>query len=164
MRKQPMNNLSKIIKAGLIVGTLDILSAFIYVCIKTGKFIPGGILKFIASGIFGKDAFAGGTSMIVAGLIFHYLVAFAFTIFFFWISSRLKFILKNFILAGIIYGIFIWVVMNLVVVPLSNVPPRPFDVVNAIINMLILIICIGLPLSFMAGRIDKKSNSAFELH
>ena len=41
-----MNKLTvAIIKAGLLAGTLDILSAFIYVLIKTGKFIPFAILN-----------------------------------------------------------------------------------------------------------------------
>ena len=39
-----------------------------------------------------------------------------------------------------------------VVVPLSKVGTRPFVLTNAIINILILIVCIGLPLSFMASQ------------
>ena len=83
------NSVSKIIKAGVIVGTLDILSAFIYYFIKTGK-NPLNILLFIASGLFGKEAFAGGNKMMMIGLILHYFIAFAFTIFFFWIFPRIK--------------------------------------------------------------------------
>jgi hypothetical protein len=69
-----MNNFSKILKAGLIVGTLDILAAFIQYAIKTGK-NPTVVLKFIASGVFGKEAFNGGTMMNVYGLIFHFVIA-----------------------------------------------------------------------------------------
>lgn len=150
------NSVSKIIKAGVIVGTLDILSAFIYYSIKTGK-NPLNILLFIASGLFGKEAFTGGNKMMMMiGLILHYFIAFAFTIFFFWIFPRIKGFAKNKLLAGIVYGIFIWVVMNLAVVPLSNISSRPFDVTNAIINVLILIVCIGIPLSYLASRFYKK--------
>ena len=150
------NSVSKIIKAGVIVGTLDILSAFIYYSIKTGK-NPLNILLFIASGLFGKEAFTGGNKMMMMiGLILHYFIAFAFTIFFFWIFPRIKAFAKNKLLTGIVYGIFIWVVMNLAVVPLSNISSRPFDVTNAIINVLILIVCIGIPLSYLASRFYKK--------
>ena len=149
------NSVSEIIKAGVIVGTLDILSAFIYYSIKTGK-NPLNILLFIASGLFGKEAFAGGNKMMMIGLILHYFIAFAFTIFFFWIFPRIKAFAKNKLLTGIVYGIFIWVVMNLAVVPLSNISSRPFDVTNAIINVLILIVCIGIPLSYLASRFYKK--------
>ncbi len=56
-----MNKLiSTIIKAGLIVGTLDILSAFIYYFIKTGDKNVFVVLRAVASGLFGKAAFSGG--------------------------------------------------------------------------------------------------------
>lgn len=153
-----MNNLFyKIIKAGVIVGTLDILTASIYSFIKTGS-SPLNILKYIASAIIGKEAFSGGNRMILLGLILHYVIAFAFTIFFFWLYPKIRAFSKNIILTGTIYGIFIWVVMNLVVVPLSNIPNRPFNYVNAIINAIILVACIGIPLSFMAHSSYKKEH------
>ena len=147
---------AKILQAGLIVGTLDILSAFIYYYIKTGKTNFLVIFKFIASGIFGKDAGAGGTGMIVAGFILHYAIAFSFTIFFFWVYPKVNVMSKNRIVTGIVYGLFVWALMNLVVVPLSNTVHRPFKIEGALINMGILIVCIGLPLSFMANTFFKK--------
>lgn len=143
---------SKVIKAGAIVGTLDILAACTYYAIKTGGSNPLNVLKFVAAGVFGKDASTGGGMMILAGLIFHYCIAFAFTVFFFWLFSKTLVLARNKIMTGVLYGIFIWTVMNLVVIPLSNIPPRPFNVVNSIINAVILIVCIGLPLSFMANK------------
>ncbi len=154
-----MNSLiSKTIKAGLIVGTLDILSAFIYYFMKTGEKGVFNVLKFVASGVFGKAAFSGGNKMIIAGLVLHYIIAFAFTIFFLWLFPKIKAFSKNRILTGIVYGIFIWIVMNLVVVPLSNIGIGPFTIVNALINVIILTVCIGIPLSFMASTFYKKEN------
>jgi len=40
---------------------------------------------------------------------------------------------------------------------LSSIPPRPFTVTNAMINIAILMICVGIPLSFMANAYYKKS-------
>jgi uncharacterized membrane protein YagU involved in acid resistance len=148
--------LSKIIKAGLIVGTLDIVAAFIQFFIQT-KNNPLIILKYIASGILGKEAFSGGGLVILLGLILHYIIAFSFTILFFWLFTKIKILSRSKIITGILYGIFIWVVMNLIVVPLSNIPARPFDIVNAIINAVILIVCIGIPLSFMANKFYRKN-------
>jgi hypothetical protein len=149
---------AKILQAGLIAGTLDILSAFIYYYIKTGKINFLVIFQFIASGIFGKDAGAGGTAMILAGLILHYAIAFSFTIFFFWLYPKVNVMSKNRIVTAIVYGLFVWSVMNLVVVPSSNTVHRPFKLEGALINMGILIVCIGLPLSFMANAFFKKSS------
>ncbi len=152
------NLVYKIIKTGVLVGTLDILTAFIYFFIKTGG-NPLNVLKFVASGIFGKEAFSGGNLMLLSGLILHYFIAFAFTMFFFWLFPKIKVFSINRMLTGIIYGIFIWVIMNLVVVRLSKIPIRPFNIVNALINLIILIICIGIPLSFMANTFYKKQIS-----
>jgi hypothetical protein len=149
---------NKIIRAALFVGTLDILAAFLLYFLQTGK-NPVGILNFIASGIFGKAAFSRGNLMPMAGLFFHYVIALAFTVFFFMIFIKLNKILKNKLLIGIIYGVFIWVVMNTIIGPLSNIPKRSFDMINAILNILILITCMGIPLSFIVAKFYKNNAS-----
>ena len=94
--------------------------------------------------------------MIIAGLVLHYIIAFAFTIFFFLLFPKGKALSKNKILTGTLYGIFVWMIMNLVVVPLSSIGKRPFVFVSVLVNVLILIVCIGIPLSFMANKFYKK--------
>ena len=147
---------AKILQAGLIAGTLDVLSAFIYYYIKSGKTNFLVIFKFIASGIFGKAAGDGGNAMIWVGFILHYAIAFSFTVFFFWLYPKVKLMSKNRIVTAIVYGLFVWAVMNLIVVPSSNTVHRPFKIEGALINMGILIVCIGLPLSFMANDFFRK--------
>ncbi len=149
----------------LLVGTLDICSAFIDYYIATGK-NPLNVLTYIASGAFGKSASSGGWGMILTGLFFHYFFALCFTLLFFWLYPRIDLLSKNRIVTGIVYGIFIWLVMNLVVVQLSSAPHRPINAIKiskAIKAVLILIFMIGLPLSFVAykyfsGNTKKKSN------
>jgi hypothetical protein len=141
-----------VLKAGILVGSFDILAAFLLVLIKTGKLQVFNILKFIASGIFGKDASAGGLKIVIAGLILHYTIAFLFTLLFFWLYPKMNLGSKNKWITGIVYGVLIWFVMNRVVLPLSNVIHRPFSLSNALINVGILIICIGIPLSLRARR------------
>ena len=152
--------LLKMIQAGLIVGTLDILSAFIYYFLKTGNKNVFIVLKYVASGAFGKEALSGGSKMMVAGLIFHYAIAFSFTVFFFWLFPKVKLASKNLLLTGVIYGLFVWTVMNMLVVPLSQIGPRPFNLSSAIINALILIVCIGIPLAFVAGKFYRKTSGS----
>ncbi|MFI5171398.1 MAG: hypothetical protein ACHQFW_03365 [Chitinophagales bacterium] len=143
------------IKAWLLVGTLDLLSACIHYYIKTGD-DPSVILPYIASAIFGASAYQGGLIMYLAGFCLHYLNAFIFTIIFFWLYPKLKFFSKSKILTGILYGLFIWLVMNLIVVPNTRIPHRPWVVESIIINALILIIAIGIPLSIIASNYYKK--------
>ena len=140
--------------SGLLVGSLDILSALTHYYIKTGK-DPVNVLKYVASAIFGSNAYDSGSAMAVYGLLFHYLVAFCWTILFFIIYQRLNLSSYNRIITGIIYGIIIWVVMTRVVVPLSRAATGPFDPLQAGIAVSILIVAIGLPLSFIAYRFYK---------
>jgi hypothetical protein len=149
------NNLltfKNVLLAGLAVGTLDILSAFTDYYISTGNG-PSGVLSYVASGVFGKDAFSGDGKMIYFGLLFHYVFAFLFTLIFFLIYPKIGWLYRNRILTGFLYGLFIWVVMNLVVVQLSNAPHVPIsaiDPLKAMKSYLILVFMIGLPLSFIA--------------
>ena len=149
--------LKKVLLSGLLVGTLDILAAFVDVYVNNGK--PLAVLNYIATGAFGKTEFAASNGGAVMGLLFHYIIAFAFTLFFFWLYGQTKLLSKNWILTGIVYGLFIWVVMNLVVVQLSNTAHKPIsqmDPKKALKAALILICMIGLPLSFIANKTSKK--------
>jgi hypothetical protein len=148
------NTLLPIAKSGFIVGTLDILAAFLYYFIKTGK-NPLSVLKFVAGGFFGEKAFRGGNSMYFFGLFLHYLIAFCFTVFFYLVISKLNSLKNLLVLRGLLYGLFVWAIMNVLVVPLSKLPGRPIDPVNALINILILMVCVGIPLSFLENNYKK---------
>jgi hypothetical protein len=140
-----------IIWSGLLVGTLDIVAA----CLNTWipyHIGPAIVLKFIASGLLGKAAFTGGNDMAAYGMIIHFLITYAFTWFFFAIYPRLKLASFNWVLTGIIYGVLIWVVMNLVVVPITLIPKGHFKLTQIAIGAGILVLLIGLPLSYIAKQ------------
>ncbi len=145
------NLLANVLKAGLIVGTLDILAALIQFYIKTNK-NPITVLNFIASGVFGSDAFTGGTKMAAFGLFFHYIIAFVFTFLFFKLYPKLSTLTRNAFLLGFVYGLFIWLTMQFVVLPLSQAPAMKINLQGAITAILILIVCIGIPLSWLTQR------------
>lgn len=140
-----------ILLAGFVAGSLDIIAACLQFYIKTGRG-PGPVLRYIASGVFGRKAFAGGMPMAAWGLFFHFVIAFLFTLFFFWIYPRINILSRNRVITGLVYGIFVWVMMNRVIVPLSSVPQSPFVLKQAIIATLILMFCIGLPISLITGK------------
>ena len=149
---QPLKKtVNAILLTGLTAGFLDITAACTQYYIKTGKG-PGGVLRYVASGVFGKKAFAGGTGMAVWGLFFHFIIAFSLTIFFFWLYPKIRWLRKNIVLSGLLYGVFAWLVTNLFIIPLSRGPSVPFVLSKAIIAALILMACIGLPISLMANK------------
>jgi hypothetical protein len=137
--------------AGLVAGTLDATAASLSYFIRTGN-KPARVWKFVASGVFGKSASTGGNKMVIAGLCFHYLIAFLFATFFFLIYPHLKFPSKNIVVTGLLYGIFVWGVMAFIVVPMSNTVQLPFNLKSAIIGALILMFCVGLPIALFAKK------------
>jgi len=136
---------------GLLAGSLDILAAFINAYIAKGV-LPALVLRYIASGLFGKEAFTGGSIMVVSGLLFHFVIAYSFTIFFFYAYPHLKFLSKNVFITAIAMGIFIYVVMTWMVLPLTKLPPITFHLDKAALAILILTVVIGLPVSFFAKK------------
>jgi uncharacterized membrane protein YagU involved in acid resistance len=140
--------LKAILKTGLIAGTLDILAAIVILA----KMNAVGVLQYIASGVFGKEAFSGGTIMAIAGLIFHYIIAFSFTTFYFIVFPYVPFLGKQKLVGGVLYGAFVWSVMNLIIVPLSSTNKSPLTWNGASLNVAILIVCIGLPISLLASK------------
>ncbi len=145
-----------VVFTGLLAGTLDILAAFANTYIKTGR-DPSVVLRFIASGVWGREALSGGTAMAMMGLLFHYIIATSWTTFFFVVAQKWGVLTRRWIVSGVLYGMFVWVMMDRVVLSLSNVPRLPFDPTQAWIGVLILIFFIGLPISYMSRRYSERA-------
>jgi uncharacterized membrane protein YagU involved in acid resistance len=117
---------------------------------------PVTMLKFIASGVFGMEALKGGSIYAVCGLFFHYCIAMGWGALLFLIFPMIKFFHKNWVLTGVLYGFFVWLMMNRVVLPLSNTPPLPFTFGWAmVISLLVIIVAVGLPLSYRVTKFYK---------
>jgi hypothetical protein len=139
--------------SGLIAGTLDILAALIIYDLILQKTTSIKILQSIASGIFKKEAYSGGSQMALYGLLLHYLIALTFAWFYFTIYPYFKLLKKNTLLSGILYGIFVWIVMNLLILPtvFPALPEKHLDF-PLILSILILIFCIGIPIAFITRK------------
>jgi len=142
------NALKNILWVGFLVGSLDGLAALL-LNYNVG---PTPIFKFIASGVFGADAFKGGTEMVVAGIVFHYLIAYLFATAFYLLYPFSFSLFKNKYVVANVYGGVTWLVMNMVVVPLSKIGPHDFKAVDVIKALLVLIICVGLPVALIADK------------
>lgn len=149
-----LNLLTTILITGIIAGTLDILAAIFI--LAGGNAV--GTFKFIARGAFGEAALQGGNEMVAWGAFFHYLIAMSWTAAYFLLYPKLSFLKWNKWLNAAAYGAIVWTVMNLVVVPLSQITNRRgFELMGVLKNMLILMVCIGLPVSLMADKFYSKN-------
>lgn len=136
---------------GVIAGTLDITGATIHFLLVGGK-DPTRILWYIASAVLGKTSYDGGFVTAFLGLLFHYIIATIWTYIFYRAYPLVLFLRKNWWISGIGYGAVVWAGMNLVVVPLSRIPPVELKLDRAAVALLVLVICIGLPISFFAKK------------
>lgn len=150
---------NSIIITTLVAGSLDILLAFLNAWISNGV-TPTRVLQYIASGYFGSEAFAGGPRMALWGLLFHYLVALAFITAFFFLFAKNNFLARHKALTAIGYGLLVWGIMNLVVLPMSKVPVSKMEPVAMIKGMVILILAIGAPLVVFSSLYRKQRSKS----
>lgn len=147
-----------IIKASLVTGSLDMLFALANAWWSAGV-TPERVLQFIASGLLGKNAFQGLPAIAFLGLAIHYFIAFCWTVLFFLMYSTFKNIIRNKFLQAVLYGFFIWLVMNLLILPVTRTPQQTFYWLDAFKGAAILIIAIGLPLAYLAPKYNKECMS-----
>ena len=133
----------------LIAGILDAGAALGFF-LSRGNRKPGMLFQYIASAVFGPRAFDGGGRMAALGLCLHFCIALCWVGLYFavwpWVAGWGMGVLAD----AILYGLFVWCMMNLVVVPLSRATPRPLTFAFVSVNILILIVTIGLPCAYAA--------------
>lgn len=130
----------------LIAGTLDIILAFLESYL-TNNIKPDIVLKFIASGFFGVVAFEPNLLFVIIGLLLHYTFTSIFTLFYFKINVLSECKTNNKYLSGIIYGLCIWLTMNVIVIPLSNTPALNRPLMEITTSVIIQILAVGLPIA-----------------
>ncbi|MBA3694502.1 MAG: hypothetical protein H0W77_13890 [Acidobacteria bacterium] len=143
-----------ILFGGLIAGTLDLTSAFIVTALRGGS--HARMLQGIASGLLGADSFTGGTATAALGVLLHFTIAFIWTIVFYLASRKIKFLIDQPIVSGVLYGVVVYLLMYYVIVPLSAAPFQMPHTPDAIArDVFIHIICIGLPIALVVRRYSK---------
>ncbi len=143
-----------ILFGGLIAGTLDILAAFVQSSLRGGT--PTRVLQAIASGVLGADSFQGGFTTAALGLVLHFFIATTATALYYAASRKFKVLVDQAIICGLAYGIPVYVVMNLIVLPLSNITFRLSHTFSAVAtSLLILMFCVGLPIALTVRRYSK---------
>jgi len=136
---------------GGLAGTFDLIAAFI----SFGRNVP----RDIASGVLGRRAYEGGAGVgtWILGVFLHYAIAFSAAAIYCVAARKLSFLREHFVVCGLFYGIAVFLVMNLIVLPLSAVPFKvgPFTVSGLRIGLLMHMLIIGLPISFGAWKFSK---------
>jgi hypothetical protein len=141
-----------ILLAGFIAGLLDLLSAIIQNNLILQRTSTERLLQGIANAIFRGRAFSGGLPMALYGLLLHFLIAYSFTIAYFLLFPYIGFLSRHKIISGLLYGMVIWSVMNLVVLRLVFPQLSMPSFSSFITAAAILMIMVGLPVSLIIPK------------
>jgi uncharacterized membrane protein YagU involved in acid resistance len=106
---------------------------------------PVRILQSVASGLLGAAAYEGGAGTAALGTVLHFFIATVAAAVYYAASRKIAFLARNPVPSGLLYGIAVYLFMNLVVLPLSAVPKRPF--VPSLAMVVIHMLCVGLPIA-----------------
>ena len=153
----PPSLLPALLTGGLIAGVLDAASAI--------HSFGWGMFYGIASGLLGSKAFpqagGGGAAIWLLGVALHFLIALSAAAAYCASSRWLGFLKDHFVVGGIMCGIAVYLVMNLIVLPLSAVPfpVGPFTVQALRLGLLFQTILIGLPISLSLWFFSRRARS-----
>ena len=133
----------------LIAGILDLTSAILITLYYHGSVTR--MLQGIASGALGKAAFDGGAATAALGAGFHFLIALIWTMVFYLASRKIRFLTAQPVIAGVLYGVVVYLVMYLGVQPLAGLHPK-FGLLTTSRAVLVHIFCVGLPIALSITR------------
>ena len=139
----------KIALATLVAGTLDIISACIYTILPGHS--PIAMLKILGSAVLGDSAMHGGVGAAIVGLLLHFAIMAVMAAVFILAAQRVAILKTRWLIAGIAYGVVLWAVMNLIVVPLRFGPPH-FTVHGLVEQFFSHIVLVGIPIAWLARR------------
>lgn len=145
---QKPNALLAILAGGLLAGSLDLGSAFIT--------YGAGVPRAIAGGLLGPAALHGSSGVYVLGILLQFFIATSAAAVYYLASRKLAFLKDHPLVCGPFYGIAVFLVMNLIVLPLSALHFRgPFQLAGLIQGLVVHMILIGLPISFSIRQFAK---------
>lgn len=150
--------LPRIFAAGALVALLDMLYPIILYTRVLAHLPAMRVPQSVASGLLGKAAFGGGTSTAALGLLLHFMIALGWTVLYYVLLEyweplgRLARGTSGRVKAGLLYGLVVWLGMNLVVVPLSRANGAPIFSFASFLQLIWHPIGIGLPIAFLVKR------------
>lgn len=140
-----------ILWAGFIAGSIDLCAACTFGAIR--GITPGRLLQTIASAMIGPKAFGTGRS-VALGLGLHFFIAFTVATTYAVASRYLTVLTGHSLLSGLLYGAAVHLFMTFIVLPLSSIK-RPFSMSFFMGQLLIHMLCVGLPISLVVRHFSQ---------
>ena len=155
-RRRPAQAWRTIVLAGLVAGALDL--AYIILFYAFRGVAAARVVQGIAAGLIGREAAAkGGADVVAAGVAIHFAIALVVAAVFFALSRKLRWLVERPLLGGAIYGVAVWLVMNLAVLPLTATPPKTFPSPVWLPVLVAHIACVGVPIAVVTRRLSGRA-------
>ncbi|HEY7500425.1 MAG TPA: hypothetical protein VH740_18025 [Vicinamibacterales bacterium] len=140
-----------VVAGGLVAGALDITYAWLFWAVKAG--VPAQrIFQSVAAGLLGRaSATSGGWKTAALGLALHLFIACTMSAIYFLVARRWALLWRRPWTMGALYGLWLYIAMNYIVVPLSaaasgGAPDPLWVTLSVIVHMLL----IGIPIALAA--------------
>ncbi len=150
---------ARIGKAAATVWLLDGLYVIVVFAILLHVVAAQRIFQGIAHAVLGQPAYSGGASTTALGVVLHFLVALGWSCVWALIyesnEATRRFVARRgrALAAGVVYGVFVWLAMRFMVLPLTHNPPS--DSITARANLLVLlahVLVVGPPIVLLERR------------
>lgn len=147
--------MARILAAGVLVGILDGLFAIALYVLALKVTTPWRLFQSIASAVLGPESFQGGRVAAGLGLFLHFAVAHAWSAVYF-VTLRVSPLFRRLVaspgraaVVGMAYGILVWLVMDLLVIPMTRTRPTPVTAPSFLYVLIGHMFVVGLPIALV---------------
>jgi len=144
--------IKKILLGGFFAGLADFLYPTISTVVAGGSWMRPW--QGVAGGLFGRAALGGGMQMAITGIALHFFICFVAAALLYLMVSRIKWLPKQWVLLGVLYGIAFLAVMNYVILPLSAIGRSIYPLNKIYVAVFFHILLVGWPTAyFISGAL-----------
>jgi uncharacterized membrane protein YagU involved in acid resistance len=135
----------------LVAGALDATDGVVFFGLQGLN--PIQVLQYIASGLLGQRSFQGGLATAGLGVLLHFGIAAVVAAIYVVASLKLSVLRSQAAILGLLYGAAVYLVMNLIVLPMSAVAHTPITTAALVNGLIGHALFVGLPIAFFARKV-----------
>lgn len=158
-RHTPLTLVRAIALTGLVIGVVGGIDfpTFFYLTLHEA---PLATYQYIASGLLGPSAFAGGYTTALLGILIHFVISFVVAAVFILAVSQMSFLRRApwVFVAGLVYGAAVNMFMSMAVLPYSAAPKMSASMMLIVHGLVADALFVGLPVAFAVWYTARPNN------
>jgi hypothetical protein len=150
--------MGRVLRAAAAVFVLDGLYVLVVFVLILQRTTVERVFQGIAYAVLGQAAFSGGWWSAFLGVLLHFSVALAWSVVWIVAYERSDFLRRatatpmRAVLVGAAYGIFVWLAMHFVVLPLTHAKPGALLTFGSILVAVAHLLVVGPPIVLLERR------------